>query len=197
MIMPSTSVVTAMALLLGAVVAPAHAQVPSVGLPKEKQTKLGKYLSAHDAAALLRLDRERIAFIDVRTRGEVQYVGVAEGIDAHVPYADLNEFGDWDATAGRYKLDLNSNFGPHIGAAATRKGLGKAGRIILICRSGDRSARAANLLADLGYTNVYSVIDGFEGDLGKDGRRTVNGWKNAGLPWSYKLDKAQAYLPER
>jgi rhodanese-related sulfurtransferase len=195
--MPKRPFVTAVAILLGALMASAHAQVPSVGLPKEKQTKLGKYLSAHDAAALLRLDREKIAFIDVRTRGEVQFVGVPDGLDAHVPYADLNEFGDWDTEAGRYKVDLNSNFAPHLGVAVGRKGLGKNDRIILICRSGDRSARAVNLLADLGYTNVYSVIDGFEGDLGKDGRRSVNGWKNAGLPWGYKLDKSQAYLPAR
>jgi rhodanese-related sulfurtransferase len=194
--MPIKTFMAALALLLGGMMA-AHAQVPSVGLPKEKQTKLGKYLSAHDAAALLRSDRQKIAFIDVRTRGEVQFVGVPDGLEAHVPYADLNEFGDWDYEAGRYKVDLNSNFGPHLGVAVTRKGLDKMDRIILICRSGDRSARAVNLLADLGYTNVYSIIDGFEGDLGKDGRRTVNGWKNAGLPWSYKIDKSQAYLPGR
>ncbi len=185
----------ALAMSLSLVAVTVAAQVQGEGLPKAKQTKLGKYVTAHDAAALLRTDRDKSLFLDVRTRGEVQFVGVPAGIDAHVPYADLNEFGDWDVKAGRYKIDLNSNFGMHVGAAAARKGLGKADRVVLICRSGDRSARAANLLADLGYTNVYTVIDGFEGDLAKDGRRTVNGWKNAGLPWSYKLDKAQAYLP--
>jgi hypothetical protein len=60
----------------------------------------------------------------------------------------------------------------------------------LICRSGDRSAAASHLLAEAGFKNVYSVVDGFEGDLATDGpkagQRAVNGWKNAGLPWSYK-----------
>ena len=61
-----------------------------------------------------------------------------------------------------------------------------------MCRSGDRSARAINmLLTDRGYTKVYSVVDGYEGDLSKAGRRDVNGWKNAGLPWTYELDKAK------
>ena len=54
-------------------------------------------------------------------------------------------------------------------------------------------AKAANLSAQLGYSQVYSVLDGFEGDLSPDGQRTVNGWKNAGLPWSYKLDKTRLH----
>ena len=36
---------------------------------------------------------------------------------------------------------------------------------------------AANLLAQAGYANVYSVVDGFEGD-GPQAR----GWKASGLP---------------
>ena len=43
------------------------------------------------------------------------------------------------------------------------------------------------------------IAEGFEGDAAKDGpkagQRTVNGWKNAGLPWTYKLDKAKMYFP--
>jgi hypothetical protein len=31
--------------------------------------------------------------------------------------------------------------------------------------------------------------------MGKDGRRSVNGWKNAGLSWSYKLDRDRMYFP--
>ncbi len=43
-------------------------------------------------------------------------------------------------------------------------------------------------------------MDGFEGDVAKDGpqagQRVVNGWKHAGLPWTYKLDKVKLYLPQ-
>jgi hypothetical protein len=28
------------------------------------------------------------------------------------------------------------------------------------------------------------------------GKRVVNGWKNAGLPWSYQLEKEKFSLPE-
>jgi rhodanese-related sulfurtransferase len=74
----------------------------------------------------------------------------------------------------------------------------KTSTIILMCRSGDRSARAADLLGKAGYTNVYSVVDGFEGDIAKEGdhkgQRAVNGWKNAGLPWTYDLTKSKMYV---
>jgi rhodanese-related sulfurtransferase len=46
------------------------------------------------------------------------------------------------------------------------------------------------MLARAGYDKAYTVVDGFEGDRESDpsspdyGKRTVNGWKNAGLPWT-------------
>ena len=55
--------------------------------------------------------------------------------------------------------------------------------------------RSANRLAEDGDTRVHAVIDGLEGDPSPEGRRTVNGWKNAGLPWRYRLDKARMYFP--
>jgi hypothetical protein len=44
---------------------------------------------------------------------------------------------------------------------------------------------------------VYTVVDGFEGDPltegpGK-GLRVVNGWRNAGLPWTTRLDRTKMY----
>lgn len=35
-----------------------------------------------------------------------------------------------------------------------------------MCRSGGRSAAAVNLLAGAGFTNVYNITDGMEGDKG-------------------------------
>lgn len=76
-----------------------------------------------------------------------------------------------------------------------QKGLAKNDVVVPICRSGDRSSRGADRLADDGDTRVWSVVDGFEGDMGKDGRRSVNGWKNAGLPWSDKLERDRMDFP--
>ena len=64
----------------------------------------------------------------------------------------------------------------------------KSTPIFLICRSGGRSAVAAKQLIRAGYTNVWNLVEGFEGDKDKaTGARSVNGWRNAGLPWTYKI----------
>ena len=176
---------------LASIGAPAFAQ----DIPKDKQTKLGKYLTPKQAAEVVAAERGKVLFVDIRTRGELQFVGAAIDIDGHVPFVEMNEFGEWDDKAGRYKLEPNPTFSTSIEKLLARKGLSKTDKIILICRSGDRSARAVNILADIGFTNVWNQYEGFEGDLSAEGRRTVNGWKNASLPWSYKLDKAKVQLP--
>lgn len=166
-------------------------------VPKEKQTKLAKYLTPKEAFEVVKAERPKTLFIDVRTRAELQFVGMTHEIDGQVAFVEMNEFGEWDAANNRFKLDANPVFSQSVDKLLAAKGLTKADRVVLMCRSGDRSARAVNLLADAGYTNVWNQMEGFEGDLSKDGRRDVNGWKNAGLPWTYKLDKAKVSLPAK
>ncbi|MES2025959.1 MAG: rhodanese-like domain-containing protein [Pseudomonadota bacterium] len=171
------------------------AQVPDI-----KQTKAGLYLDAKEAYALKQKLGAKAYFVDVRTRGEVSYVGMPTIADANIPYVEHPDDAPWDDKNGRFKLDVNSDFGPELARRISASGLGKDDAVILICRSGDRSSRAANLLSDLGYSKVYTVVDGFEGDVAKTGpqagQRVVNGWKNANLPWSYKLDKNKLYFPK-
>ncbi len=169
-------------------------------VPEAKRTKPGLYLDAGEAYALKQKMGEKAYFVDVRTRYEVAYVGMPTVADANIPYVEHPDDAPWDDKNGRFRLDINSDFGPELARRMAARGLGKDDVVILICRSGDRSARAANLLGELGYGKVYSVVDGFEGDLAKDGpragQRVVNGWKNAGLPWTYKLDKNKLYFPQ-
>ena len=60
---------------------------------------------------------------------------------------------------------------------------------------------AVDMLAEAGFTDVFTVTDGMEGDKVKDesspdfGHRTINGWKNAGLPWTYSIDRERMLLP--
>jgi rhodanese-related sulfurtransferase len=55
---------------------------------------------------------------------------------------------------------------------------------VLICRSGKRSAEAATALEQAGFSRVYSVTHGFEGDLNQERQRgKINGWRHDGLPW--------------
>ncbi len=61
---------------------------------------------------------------------------------------------------------------------------GKGVPLILICRSGKRSLEAGNLLVSEQFKNVYSISDGFEGELDSEHHRsTTSGWRFAGLPW--------------
>jgi len=192
--------VTALAGAVGMALQPgwARAAVDGASLPEPKRTKAGRYLLAADVPGFMQAQSGagKVLFVDLRTRAEAMFVGMASGIDALVPCVEHQELmTDWDTQRGIYRLEPLQAFVPEVNRRLTQKGLSKTDTVMLICRSGDRSSRGANRLADDGYTQVWSVVDGFEGDMSKDGRRSVNGWKNAGLPWSYKLDRDRMYFP--
>jgi rhodanese-related sulfurtransferase len=108
---------------------------------------------------------------------------------------------EYDPKRQTYKLELNPDFPLAFSQYISDHGLGKDSKVVLMCRSGSRSAKAANLLADMGYKNVYSLVDGFEGDKLKEGpnkgKRLANGWKNSNLAWSYKIDPEQLYPEDK
>lgn len=178
-------------------VLPAAWAVDAASVAQDKRTTLGLYLTAAEAYALKQRLGAKAFFVDIRTKGETAFVGVPTLIDAVVPYVDFPDIGlQWDDRRGAYRLEPNSDFLPELKRRLAEQQLTPADPVIVMCRSGDRSARAINqLLAQAGFTQVYSVVDGFEGDLSEQGRRDVNGWKNSQLPWTYKLDKNKAYLP--
>lgn len=56
--------------------------------------------------------------------------------------------------------------------------------VVLICRSGKRSLEAGEALMKDGMTEVYNVLEGFEGDLDDHHHRSsAGGWRFHGLPW--------------
>jgi len=136
----------------------------------------------------------------VRTPSEILFLGMPNQADANVPYMIEPEIPVFDQAKNTLKLEPNTDFIPEVRRRLNAKGLTSDSPIVLICRSGDRSAASANLLGEAGFKNVYTVVEGFEGDLASDGpragQRSVNGWKNAGMPWSYKLDKSKMYRIE-
>ena len=75
--------------------------------------------------------------------------------------------------------DLNPRFLGEVRIAASHNR-----PVVLICRSGNRSKEAGEFLEQNGFTDVYNVLYGFEGEL-DDGhhRSTRNGWRHDGLPW--------------
>lgn len=161
-------------------------------VPENKRTALGLYLTAREAAELKAAQGPAVLFVDVRSKAEATFLGMARDVDALIPYQDFSgETAPWDAKAGSYALEANLDFLPMLEKALKARQLGKDSPIMLMCRSGARSATAVTLLARYGFSKVYSVVDGYEGDVAKDGpkagQRAVNGWRMEGLPWSYKL----------
>lgn len=62
--------------------------------------------------------------------------------------------------------------------------LSKDAVILLLCRSGKRSAAAAEAATAAGFKNVFNVREGFEGDLDENQQRGGSGgWRQRGLPW--------------
>lgn len=171
--------------------------IDPASVPAAKQTISKNYLTAKEAATMKQSMGGKALFVDVRTQAELEYVGAADMIDAQIPYM-MDDYTAWDDKKAKYTMSPNSGFLSKMSDATAKAGLDKSSTVIVMCRSGDRSARAADLLTQSGYTKVYSVVEGFEGDQAKDGdhkgQRVVNGWKNAGLPWSYNLNKNKMYI---
>ena len=169
------------------------------GLPKSKQTKLGLYVNAEEAARMG--EDQKALLIDVRSRAEVAFLGLPTAVDIHIPYMVMPMMASFNPERGSYDLEMNPDFLSSFKEYAAERGISQDAPIILMCRSGSRSARAADLLADIGYTQVYSLVDGYEGDKAKDGphkgQRVVNGWRNSGLEWSYKVTAEQVYPDDR
>jgi rhodanese-related sulfurtransferase len=162
-------------------------------VPKAKQTSLGLYLTAREAYDKWKADPARVQIVDVRTPEEFVFVGHAEAA-WNVPLM-LQTYA-WDASGRNLAMTPNPDF------LARMKVLFKPSDTLLVmCRSGGRSARAVDLLAGAGFKQVYSVVDGMEGDPVDDpaspdaGKRVKNGWKNSGLPWTYDLDPGKMGLP--
>lgn len=190
-----------LAAMLLSLAAPMAAAADSPDVPEEKQTRHGLYLSPRQAWDMIQESPDKVLFIDVRTRAEAMYVGVPEGMDGLVPYVEHDPFWSWDDKRHTYKLEPAQGFVPEVNRRLEDKKLTKDTPVIVICRSGTRSALAADRLAQDGYTKVYTVVEGFEGDTSKSGpdkgRRTVNGWKNAELPWSHALQKDKMPIEEK
>ena len=158
-------------------------------LPKAKQTELGLYLTASEAYVKWQADPDNVTILDVRTTEEYIFVGHAP-MARNVPL--VSQTYEWDENKQYFSMKPNPDFITQLKDFAN-----PPDTILVMCRSGGRSAMAVNLLAQAGFKNVYNITDGMEGDAVKDpasvfmGQRLVNGWKNSGLPWTYKTDTAQ------
>ena len=164
----------------------------------EKQTSWNLYVDSKEAYAMKQAKTDEILFVDVRDPIEIMFTGFTDVVDINIPFK-LSNPASWHLKKPVFEMTTNKNFEPMIEKALIARGLDKSSPIILMCRSGGtRGAPSAKMLEGKGYENVYVVTDGFEGGKIKQGEqknwRLKNGWKNAGLPWSYNLNKEKMYV---
>lgn len=157
--------------------------LPLDAVPARKRTTAGLLVNAAEARRILQARPRDAVLVDIRSRVEAVYVGQPALAHVHVPFLEPAEPLRWNAAANALEMKRNPNFVQEVRAAVARVGAREDSAIFLLCRSGDRSAHAADALAAAGLPRVYSIVDGFEGDLGADGKRDVNGWKNVGGEW--------------
>ncbi|MFJ6281420.1 rhodanese-like domain-containing protein [Pseudarthrobacter oxydans] len=108
--------------------------------------------------------------VDVRTEGEWALIGIPD------TKATENDplFIQWTFPGGIPNPDF-------INDLSQQAPEDRSTELVFLCRSGQRSIAAAIAATQAGFTS-YNVLEGFEGDPDRFGERTVNGWKNRGLP---------------
>lgn len=131
-------------------------------------------ISAEEAWRVLSENPDAV-LVDVRTRAEWSYVGVAD----LGPIGKEPLLAEWQSFP---TMSVNPDFATDVGGA-----LGDASRdapVLFLCRSGARSKAAAIALTAQGFAQSYNIAGGFEGDLDEARHRGARtGWKAAGLPW--------------
>lgn len=109
--------------------------------------------------------RPQAKLVDIRAWQECALVG-------HVPGAfeiEFRRFPDW-TPAPEFVAEVSAR-------------LARGDLILLLGRTTGRADEAGRVLAGEGFRQVYIVLEGFEGEADAEGRRIVNGWRQAGLPW--------------
>ena len=125
-----------------------------------------KQLTPSQAQDLMQKDAT-VVYLDVRTETEFTNGHPQKGIN--VPAFFFQAPG---------RPTPNPNF-----LTVVEANLPKDATIIVGCQAGGRSQRAADLLAQAGYSNVSNMMGGFGG--GQDqGGQPIAGWRDAGLPVS-------------
>ena len=108
--------------------------------------------------------------VDVRTEGEWAHIGIPD------TKATDNDplFIQWTFPGGVPNPDFLNDLNQQAPEDRNTE-------LVFLCRSGQRSIAAAIAATQAGFTS-YNVLEGFEGEPDRYGERTVNGWKNRGLP---------------
>ena len=123
-----------------------------------------QHLTPNEASEFLKQNPDAV-FVDCRSEMEYLFVGHPQGAIL-VPW---NDGPNWD---------INPDFVAHV-----KKATSINRPVVLICRSGNRSLDAGRALEEAGFSKIYNVLHGFEGELDADHHRgSKTGWRFDGLP---------------
>ena len=124
-----------------------------------------KELNAQQAYDLMQSDPEYI-YLDVRSVPEFEAGHPTRAINIPIMHF-----------APGVGMSPNQDFITVVEAA-----LSKDAKLVIGCKSGGRSARACEVMSQMGYTNVANVRGGFVGAMDNFGRVTEPGWSMLNLP---------------
>lgn len=116
-------------------------------------------------------------------------------------YVDVRSIPEFDEghPRGAYNVPLlhrtpqgtlvgNPDFGAVMSAAFPRDE-----HLVIGCRSGGRSLKAAEQLVAAGFTNIVDMRGGFLGEMGAGGQVACEGWKPRNLPVAQAPEPGRSY----
>ena len=122
-----------------------------------------KRVSPADAHALV--TNEGYAYVDVRS--EVEFAGGHPAGALNVPFLLMGDGG----------LVPNADFLEVMDGA-----FAKDAKLVLGCKGGNRSLRAAKALSAAGFTNIVDQLAGWDGARDDFGQMSEPGWSRLALP---------------
>jgi rhodanese-related sulfurtransferase len=158
-------------------------------------------VTPQDAYARAQQEGADVLFVDVRDPVEIMFVGFTDAVDVNVPYL-LVDRDAWNDERGAFQTNRNPQLLDEVRVELDYIFLSTDTEIITMCRSGsERGKPSADFLRENGFPNARYVVDGFQGAAIKEGPqagfRLQNGWQNAGLPWSPKMNPEKIYRNDR
>ncbi len=134
----------------------------------------------NDAYQILQNNQNSI-LIDVRTNFEWETVGIVDYLSFCNPalFISWQNYPDMQIDPD-FLVKLESSLNEKLSSIKNYK---NSADLIFLCRTGIRSNAAAELCLKNGYSNLFNIINGFEGDSNQQGQRSlINGWKAQNLP---------------
>ena len=135
-----------------------------------------KEVSAQEAYDLIQNDPDYI-YLDVRSVPEFEASHAAGAINIPIMH--------FTPGAG---MSPNQDF-----TAVVEGALPKDAKLVVGCKSGGRSARACEIMSQMGFSNLANIRGGFVGAMDNAGRLIEPGWSMLNLPTCSECSEEARY----